>query len=194
MAKKDKFSNKMIILKNLQEEEVLPLRIEDFIEDKKEDGELYTDLKNIIISDTREQKGWNFQPNDIIESVEKIGLPTGDYSIKGLETDFVIERKGSTGEFAQNITTERFENEMKRLESFRWPFLICEFDLDDLLDFPVNSGIPSKLWNKVKLRGKFLVSAFLRYQVIYKTKFILAGSNGMQIAESLFKMVARHGK
>ncbi len=184
-------SNKYTVLRNLTEDEISPLNIDDFIEDKSIEE---IDIKNVVLIDSREKRGWDFSKSEIVSSVEKIGLHTGDYSIKGFEKDFVIERKGSTAEFAQNIFQDRFEKELKRLDEFKWPYLICEFDLQDLLDFPINSGIPSKLWNKVKASGKFLLSAFMRYQVIYKTKFILAGSNGMETAESLFKMINKYAK
>lgn len=180
------------ILRSFEEDKKFSGKFKDFTKDFVDLDE-NLDLKNIVYRDTSEKKGWFFEKSEVITKVEKANLMTGDYTIKGFEKDFVIERKGSTAEFAHNIFEKRFEDEMKRLEEFKLPFLVCEFSFDDLLQFPINSGIPAKLWPKVKVRSKFLLSAFMRYQVIYKTRFILAGDNGEQVAENLFKMVMKYG-
>ncbi len=150
--------------------------------------------KITILRDSREKlnHGWMFEEDDFIKRTNIYSLPTGDYTIRGYENDFIIERKGSTSEFANNIFEERFERELVRLEEFKHPFIVLEFSFEDLLTYPVNSGIPPKFWNKVKLNGKFLVSAFNRYQMKYKTKFILAGKNGMDCAKSLFKIFIKN--
>lgn len=173
---------KITVLRNESEDASLFLKW-----DPKEES---SDIKNLVYRDSAEKKGWIFLSDDEIEITEKANLFTGDYTIKGFEKDFIIERKGSTAEFAHNIFEKRFEDELIRLEDFKYPILICEFTMEDLRDFPVNSGIPPKIWNKVKVRGKYLMSAFARYQVKYKTKFILAGTEGMSIAKSLFKIVS----
>lgn len=193
MSKIIQKTSKIDVIRSKTEDLPEFLKFADFEEIRYEDKSKI-DIKNFVIQDSREKRGWNFVKGEYISGVEVDGLKTGDYTIKGFEKDFVIERKGSTSEIAQNIFQERFEKELIRLEEFKYPYLICEFDFDDLVNFPVNSGIPPKLWKKVKTTGKYLVSAFMRYQVVYKTKFILAGSHGMEVAESLFKMMVRHAK
>ena len=78
--------------------------------------------KHIILKDTREKNGWDFKSFDRCIAVADWGLRTGDYTVKGLEKHLVIERKASTSELAINLGKKRsaFENEIKRMSSFRW--------------------------------------------------------------------------
>ena len=147
------------------------------------------DLKHEVIRDNQEKKGyWTFE-NTVSEH-----LKTGDYTLRGFENLITIERKASTGEVSQNMYEERFEKELIRLEEFRHPFMICEFTLDDVHCFPATSGIPRKIWHKIKMTSKQMLSTLCRYQIQYKTKIILAGTDGKQVAESLFKNFLRYNE
>jgi len=70
-----------------------------------------------IITDTREQKPLVFQHL----ASESGTLQSGDYSIKGLEHDFAVERK-SIADLCQSCTRgrERFERELHRLRGFHF--------------------------------------------------------------------------
>jgi ERCC4-type nuclease len=118
-------------------------------------------------------------------------LSTGDYTIEGLEGEFVIERKKNTGEFAQNITQARFKRELERLEKFRWPFLILDFSIDDILNFPADSGIPENKWKDLQVSAKFIESTLYDYHINYKTKIILAEGNGRNICKIIFKKMGK---
>lgn len=152
--------------------------------------------KLLIYRDTQEKKDfWNFPPDSIFEGTENLKLPTGDYTIKGFEKQFVIERKRNTGELSNNITEERFERELIRLEEFQWPFMVFDFDYKDIVNFPLGSGIPQWLHGKLKIKAAFFQSVIARYQIAFKTKIIFAGrNNGEKVARELFKMVAKYGK
>jgi hypothetical protein len=149
-----------------------------------------------ILRDTREKEGhgWIFDKDDFIEATEITKLNTGDYTIKGYENLFTIERKLSTSEISNNIFEKRFEEELQRLEGYKFPFMVFEFSMEDIMAFPVNSGIPRSLWPKLKIKGAFLLSAIMRYHTIYKTKIIFAGSEGKNVAKSLFKMIVKYAK
>lgn len=69
----------------------------------------------VIITDTREQRPLLFQHL----ASESGTLQSGDYSLKGLEADFAIERK-SIADLCQSLTRgrERFERELHRLRGF----------------------------------------------------------------------------
>ena len=77
-----------------------------------------------IIVDTREQQPWPFEHMD--KSVSK--LDTGDYSLRGLEDIFCIERKGSVSEFANNITEKRFQDVIHRLSKGGYSYLSSWID------------------------------------------------------------------
>jgi hypothetical protein len=145
-----------------------------------------------VLKDTREQHGWDFRSSKNCSGMECVTLPTGDYSLAGYEHIFTIERKGSTGEFAQNVLEKRFDNELERLEFFQYPFIILEFDMKDILNFPVGSGIPPKLWPNLKMNPFFLLKRLVDFQMKYKTKIILAGKNGQDVASSIFKRIIEH--
>ena len=123
-------------------------------------------MKYVILKDTREKNGWDFNSSNKCLAVARWGLKTGDYTIRGLEKDLVIERKASTGELAMNLGKKRkaFEAEMERMSKFRWKYIICEFSIDDLMSFPENSGIPEKQLQYVRMNGKFMWRKLCEYQ------------------------------
>lgn len=143
-----------------------------------------------MIKDTREQKGWLFEETDNCNGTIIQGLKTGDYTLCGLEDVLSIERKGTTGEFVKNINEHRFEQELKRLEGYKHPFIILEFDIEDIMRFPLNSGIPKHLWPKLRISKWYILKRMMELQVNYKTKMILAGKYGRETAASIFKRMA----
>ena len=148
-------------------------------------------MKYTVIRDTREHrdKGWTFTGSTRCAGTETTKLDTGDYSIKGMEELFCIERKGSVSEFARNITENRFEKELQRLESFKYPFIILEFEMSDIIDYPKNSGIPYKKRTQLKFRGPFILKRLIELQMNYKTKILICGDRGREVASSIFKRV-----
>jgi hypothetical protein len=149
-------------------------------------NKLYT-----VVRDTREKEGhgWMFSPCDWCNGTVIEALPTGDYTLKGLENIFVIERKANTSEFSRNILEARFIKELERLQEFEFPYVVLEFNMDDILNFPENSGIPKMYWKSLaKISPRLILAKLMEFQLKYKTKFILAGSgNGHRIASCLMK-------
>ena len=145
--------------------------------------------KFTVIRDTREKEGfgWEFGPNEIFATTLIKKLDSGDYSLLGYEREISIERKKNTGELAKNIFEPRFEKELVRLQEYKHSYIVCEFTYNDLLTFPVNSGIPKNLWWKVKMSSKFLHSTVSRYMLQYNTQIIFAGKYGKECVEQLFK-------
>lgn len=144
-----------------------------------------------ILRDTREQTGWEFQKRSPILGTKSATLKTGDYTIEGLEDLFVVERKRNTSELANNLTSDwaRFERELERLEAFQFPFLVCEFTLKDIIDYPKGSGIPKSKWRYLKIRGSFLLRKILQIETTYKTRVVFAGENGKEFVRSLCKRI-----
>jgi ERCC4-type nuclease len=142
-----------------------------------------------IIRDSREHEGegWLFEETACCMGTCIRSLKTGDYTIKGYEDQFVIERKKSISEFAGNVFQNRFEQELKRMEKFKFPFIILEFNMDDLIKWP-----PFYLRNKVRSNGQVILKRLLEFQLQYKTKIIFAGTHGKEIATSLFKRIIEH--
>ena len=131
----------------------------------------------IILRDTREQKGWDFELFSSEAEVLDRKLKTGDYTSIGIEDTLVIERKSSVGEFARNIVSASFNRELERLAHFDHAFIIFEFSYRDIEIFPVNSGIPPKMWNKVKISSNFIFSCINRYRLDYGIHCIACNSH-----------------
>jgi len=114
----------------------------------------------IIIQDTKEKIPWNFLIYDKCQSQLCQSLLTGDYTIQGYESDIIIERKRSVGELANNLgkKNKQFNNELERMQDFRFRYLVCEFPITRVSIFPQDSGIPKKLWSKLRMNGQFILS------------------------------------
>jgi ERCC4-type nuclease len=140
-----------------------------------------------IIVDTREQHPWVFE--HMTKSVSK--LDTGDYSLQGLETLFCIERKGSVSEFANNITEKRFKDVIDRMRRIPYAFLLLEFDLEDILIYPVGSNVPKRMWDKLKIGPKFILKHIIELQILHNIKVVFCGdaSNAEKMAITIMRTI-----
>ncbi len=87
----------------------------------------HTKLTAII--DTREQKPLNLTPFKVIRK----SIPTGDYSLVGLESHICVERK----EFSDLVgcmtsSRERFEKELHRMRAYPFRCIVVEGSYSDL--------------------------------------------------------------
>jgi len=146
-------------------------------------------MGHIILKDTREKLGWDFESYEKCEAMKIQGLKTGDYTLEGLETILCVERKASTGELSLNLGKKRktFEAEVERMSHFRWAYIICEFSIDDLMTFPVGSGIPRSKWKFIRMNGKFMWRKLSEYQEDYGIQVIFC-DNREQAQEMVLKI------
>ena len=140
-----------------------------------------------IIIDTREQQPWTFDNY----ATAKRKLDTGDYSVSGLEHLIGIERKKSVSEFANNIVEKRFEDVVERLSKLKYSFILFEFDLKDVLVYPIGSTVPKRMWNNIKISPAFIMKNLLELQISHKINIIFCGSPSAaeKMAEYLLKKV-----
>ncbi|NBX98197.1 hypothetical protein EBQ81_05045 [bacterium] len=146
-----------------------------------------------IIIDTREQHPWEFPEF----AVANRKLDTGDYSIEGLEKIFTIERKRTVSEVAGNISEQRFTKELQRMKPYKHKFILMEFTLNSLLDYPVGSTVPKKLWSNLKITGKYILKYLTDISIKYDVHIIYCGSkdNAEEMALSIMKrMVETYGR
>lgn len=141
----------------------------------------------LIIIDTREQKPWIFQD----QTTASLKLDTGDYSIEGLQDIVAIERKRNVAEVANNITESRFQDVIDRLSKIKYPFILLEFNLQNVLDYPIGSTIPKKLWSKIRITPAFIIKHLLELQIEHNIKVIFCGDsdNAEKIALSILKKI-----
>jgi len=123
--------------------------------------------KFLVIKDTREKDGWYFKESNYCQGMIDQKLDTGDYSVQGLEDVLCIERKGSVSEIANNIVDKRFDRELDRMKEFKYKFLILEFGIKDIMSFPEGSDIPRAKWNKIRIKGSFILKRLAEIQTKY---------------------------
>jgi len=133
-------------------------------------------IKFNVLRDTREQKNfWIFANYDVVENVIDQKLDTGDYTIEGMENNLCIKRKHSINELAKNIIEDRFERELERMSKFYYSYLILEFGLDDVYNYPNVDCVPYRVRKKVKLRGPFIFKKLAEMSVKYRVSIIPCG-------------------
>ena len=86
----------------------------------------------IIVTDTREQNPYSFSKWDV--EVQTGTLPTGDYSLAGLEDVVAIERKNVDDLIAcfMGDNRKRFERELSRARSYELFAVVVESSLTDI--------------------------------------------------------------
>lgn len=84
-----------------------------------------------VLVDTREQTPWLFSPG---VTPLRATLPSGDYSLPGLESRVALERK-SLADLVGSLTSgrDRFMREMERLARFDFAAIVVEGDLENVL-------------------------------------------------------------
>jgi hypothetical protein len=144
-----------------------------------------------VIRDTREQEGhgWIWDESRNCDGTIREKLDQGDYSIQGLESLVIIERKGGIAEFASNVTQNRFEEELVRLDTVKYPWVLLEFNMSNLLAYPKGSGIPKKKWKQLRFNGFYILKRMLELEMQFRSRVIFCGSDGKIVASSIFKRV-----
>lgn len=125
-----------------------------------------------IIQDTREKKPWTFQATGSVHDVKVIKLDTGDYSIQGMEEEFMVERKASVDELFMNLGVQwaRFEREMERAKPYKYKYLVIEATMREIYRGSRYS----------KMSGRFIMARLVYLQFKYGMNVIFAGS-GMHV-------------
>jgi ERCC4-type nuclease len=118
-------------------------------------------------------------------------LHTGDYTLEGFEDVVCVERKACVSEIAMNLGRKKgaFNAEIERMKDYAFSFIICEFNVDDILKYPEGSRVPRTSRSQVKVTGKYLLKCLLEFQIWYNTKIIFCGNknNAFLVCNSLFK-------
>jgi len=150
-------------------------------------------MKYRVIKDTREKYGWDFQEDLNCAGTTIEQLDTGDYSIVGSVLKLSIERKGCISEFVTNLVDKRFDNEMQRLNEFKFAYLLLEFEMSDILRYPQGSTIPKHKWSSIKMKPEFIMSLLLSLQHKYpNVKILFVGKCGKEVAKTIFRKVAKY--
>ncbi len=133
-----------------------------------------------IIQDTREKKPWTFKATGSIRDVKVSKLDTGDYSIEGMEEEFMVERKASVDELFMNLGVQwnRFEREMERAKKFKYKYLVIEATMRDIYRGSRYS----------KMSGRFIMARLVHLQLKYGVQVCFAGS-GMHVSSYIVQLM-----
>lgn len=140
-----------------------------------------------ILIDTREQQPWEFN----YHSSSRQKLDTGDYSIQGLEQILTIERKKSVSEIANNISEKRWQDVLNRMSIFPYKFILMEFNLQDVINYPIGTDIPKKLWDKLKISNKYILKCLTDIQIKHNIHILYCGDsdNAQKIAINIMRTI-----
>ncbi len=156
----------------------------------------------IIIADSREQFAYEF--SQWPASVQRAGLPAGDYSILGFEDQVAVERK-SLNDLVSCFMSKnrgRFERELSRLRSYELAVVVAEASMDDIskgryrsemkpasalqsiITFHVRHGT-SFLFSSSRSGGEYTVYSLLsKYLYEIRKRYDIAQKHSMAEAES----------
>jgi hypothetical protein len=123
-------------------------------------------------------------------------LDTGDYSIQGLENILGIERKRNVAEIANNITESRFKDVISRMSQLKHSFILLEFELSDVLKYPVGSTVPKRLWDKIRITPAYLLKHLTNLQLEHNIKVLFCGNsvNAERMAETIINYTYKQNK
>lgn len=139
----------------------------------------------IIIIDSREQTPWHLSKYNGVEREYFKCIKCGDYQIEG-SNQIIIERKNSPSELSKNLYRhyKRFCRELKKMEEYKEKYILMEFSLEDLLSYPKNTNI------KTKITGKFLLKRMEELEQKYNIKFIF-GQTRIKAEEIALELLLR---
>ncbi|EKD93169.1 MAG: hypothetical protein ACD_28C00221G0002 [uncultured bacterium] len=132
-------------------------------------------MPNIVI-DSREQRPYSFGLPSVVTA-----LPTGDYSLVGLESMAAIERK-ELSDLINCITFKRarFERELDRASSFRRFWVLIEGTIDQIERGKYRS----------KVSSESVLGSIAAWENRYNVRFVFAGNR--QTGERTAKRLLIH--
>ena len=127
-------------------------------------------LTHPILIDTREQRPWPFwdlPPDEWDVSTEHATLPTGDYSLKGLQHLILVERK-TLSDFANccGRGRQRFERELTRMrDETRHSYVF----VDNTVKAVAEGSYPGRV------APATIIGSFMSWTMKYDTHFLFTG-------------------
>lgn len=150
-----------------------------------------SDDKFTIIVDTREQTPWKFRASKYCDGAVVKKVDHGDYSLQGLEHLIFIERKASPAEIANNLIGKRFFNLLLKSEKYKYRYIICEFPLSKVLNYPHGCGLPKSVVKKIRVSGAFIISKLIEIQIEHGVQIIFCdnANHAQKFTLALFKKI-----
>lgn len=121
----------------------------------------------LILVDSREQAPFSFSRFEDV-TIERAGLPTGDYSLPGFEDRAAIERKELDDLIAclMGSNRERFEKELTRLSRYDLAAVVVEAGMEDV----------SRGRYRSNMKPHSALQSIIAFQVRYRVPFVWCGN------------------
>ena len=71
---------------------------------------------------------------------------------------------------------KRFTNVLERMSKYKHPYIIMEFDFEDVLSFPIGTDIPKRVWDKLRISPAYIIKYLTDIQMKYKVHILFCGS------------------
>ena len=133
----------------------------------------------VVAIDTREQKPYRFPRSEVKT------LPTGDYSVVGLEDRIAIERKTKEDAYSSlGQGRARFERELQRLSRYDYAAVVIETSLPEFLQAPAFS----------RMNPKAAANSIIAWSVKYRVCVFFAGDrrHGNALTRQLLEKYLRY--
>ena len=72
---------------------------------------------------------------------------------------------------------------------YKYRYVILEFNMRDIMDYPHGSGIPYSKRKYIKIKGPFILKRTLELGMKYNVHILFCGAYGKEVASSIFKRV-----
>ncbi len=130
----------------------------------------------IIQIDSREQQPWSFAKYDGVDGEFIQKVDAGDYTLYEYSNLITIDRKKSALELANNLGKEyeRFCREFERMQVYKIKIILCEFPIQDIIDFPKGSNLPPWKLKYIKINGNFMLKRIDELEKKYNIQFIFS--------------------
>ncbi len=135
----------------------------------------------VIAVDTREQQPYVFE-GAVVRT-----LPSGDYSIVGLEDQVAVERKSKADAYGSlGHGRARFRREVERLSRYDYAAIVIEDTVPGFLCRPAHS----------QMNPRSAIASLLAWSVRYRVPVFFAGDrvHGRALTQKLLQMYWRYRK
>jgi hypothetical protein len=74
------------------------------------------------------------------------------------------------------MTEKRFKDVIERMSQYKHAYILIECNYDQMINYPIGSDVPKKLWGKIKISPSFIMKFITELSVYHNIHVIFCGS------------------
>ena len=152
-------------------------------------------FRPILLCDTREKYPFDFEGDDDFSEIVYTKLEAGDYSIRGIENECVIERKKSVNELLLNFiqNKDRIIHEAERLKKYKLKVIIVEEPIENIFN-PMKYFLVQAKKTKMSPNAlpRIVISGLVDLLVRFNIHVIFAGSYAKHLTKKILLDYYKH--